>query len=77
VHFAFKMPGPGRSRIRVFAADGSQAASFSQEHATGGMRSVDCDISAFAPGVYFFIVDREAPGRRTDKTPLEKFLVTR
>jgi hypothetical protein len=73
--FAFRMPGPGKSRIRVFAADGSEAGSYGQEHPSGGLKSVECNVSAYAPGVYFFIVDREVPGGRSAKTQLEKFMV--
>ena len=75
--FAFRMEGAGKSRIRVFAADGMQAASYSQEHPQGGLKSVECDVSAYAPGVYFFIVDRELQGGRSSKTKLEKFMVIR
>jgi hypothetical protein len=74
---AFRMKEPGKSKIRVFSADGGQAGSYRSEHSSTGLKSVQCDVSGYAPGVYFFIVDREGHGGRTSKTKLGKFIVIR
>jgi outer membrane protein assembly factor BamB len=73
--FAFRMDGPGRSRVRVFASDGSEAGSYDYGHPEGGLRSVECDLSGYAAGVYFFIVDRDCQNGKKSKTKLEKFLI--
>jgi outer membrane protein assembly factor BamB len=75
--FAFDMDEAGTSRIRVFTASGAQASSFSHQHEGPGTKSVDEDLSGYAPGVYFFIVDRKYQSGKEDKTKLGKFLVVK
>jgi len=58
------MKEAGKSRIRIFSADGGQAGSYHHEHADGGLKSVPCDLSGYAPGVYFCIVDHRGRQRQ-------------
>jgi hypothetical protein len=73
--FVYQMSAGGTARVRVFRADGSICGQYTYEHTDGGLKDVPCDMSSYAAGVYFFIVDRDGDSGQTSQTILEKFIV--
>lgn len=77
VRLAFTMSEGGKSRVRIFAVDGSQAGSYSREHRDPGLKSIRLDLGEYAPGVYIAVVDREGFSGKKRKTRVEKFIVVK
>jgi uncharacterized repeat protein (TIGR01451 family) len=75
VRVVFAMPQPGSSHIRFYNAAGHLVGTFDFSWSTAGQQFVDLDMSAFAPGLYFFIIDRSYSNGRKDSTVLQKVIV--
>jgi hypothetical protein len=75
-NFVYRMKRPGEANIIIYQVTGEPAAVVRDTHDTGGDKSTVADMQGIAPGVYFFVVERQYGDSASERTRLQKFLRT-
>lgn len=73
----YEMAKPGTARIRLFQASGDQVGRASFVNGGSGTMRSPLDLRAYAPGIYFYILELAYDDGNKEKLPLRKFIVTK
>jgi outer membrane protein assembly factor BamB len=74
-HVTYHMEESGKATIHLFRSNGEEALKDSKQHGYSGIGNMDVDTRPLAPGIYFYLIDKDYDSGRHTHTKVEKLLV--